>query len=306
MAGNFSRDADDVGSTFSEDSTTLAARSLERQARHGAMSAMASSSKAPFSVFREEAALEEGRRQRQNFLTLNAYERHKMLVNEYYLYFPGATERFKRDTSKDRNDLDVIKEHHRFLWENDSAEDAKLSWEQKLARKYCQKLFKEYAICDLSRYKDNKVAMRWRTESELKLGKGQFVCGSRKCNENELLRTWEVNFAYMEDGDKKNALVKVRLCPDCSYKLNYHHKRKEVTKRKEKKKKKRSKKDRKRRHSSSDSSDEDAKYAKKVKTKEEEKAAAKKASDIWSAPIQVEQEKTREEDFSEYLEDLFL
>ena len=34
----------------------------------------------------------------------------------------------------------------------------------------------------------------------------------------------------VEETEKKNALVKVRLCPECSIRLNYHHKRKEVTK----------------------------------------------------------------------------
>jgi protein FRA10AC1 len=51
--------------------------------------------------------------------------------------------------------------------------------------------------------------MRWRTEEEVKLGKGQFVCGHKKCSESEMMRTWEVNFAYIEAGEKKNALVKV-------------------------------------------------------------------------------------------------
>jgi len=39
--------------------------------------------------------------------------------------------------------------------------------------------------------------------------------------ESSDLQSWEVNFAYVEDGEKKNALVKVRLCKECSYKLNY-------------------------------------------------------------------------------------
>ena len=39
---------------------------------------------------------------------------------------------------------------------------------------------------------------------------GQFVCGSKKCPEKEELRSWEVNFAYVEQGEKKNALVKLR------------------------------------------------------------------------------------------------
>lgn len=30
--------------------------------------------------------------------------------------------------------------------------------------RYYDKLFKEYTICDLSRYKENKIANRWRVE----------------------------------------------------------------------------------------------------------------------------------------------
>ena len=62
---------------------------------------------------------------------------------------------------------------------------------------------------------------------------------------------------------KKNALVKVRLCPDCSWKLNYRKKMKEVTKKKEKKDKKRKRE--------SDDSERDVKLDEKVaKMKEEE------------------------------------
>jgi len=299
---DFSRDAVEVGSTFSEDSGTMAIRRAEQAYRHENITNMASKAKASSSVFREEAALAEGRRQRQNFLTMNAYDRHKMLINEYFLYYEGATKRFGRDDSKDKTDYDIVKQNHRFLWDDVNIED--LSWEQKMAKKYYEKLFKEYCICDLSRYKENKVAMRWRTENELKIGKGQFICGKRKCEERENLRTWEVNFAYMEEMEKKNALVKVRLCPDCSYKLNYHHKKKEVTKKKSKHKKSKKSKKKRSRHSSDDSSENEAlKEVKKVKVEKEMEA---KASEIWSAPIQLEQEKSRDEDFSEYLDDLFL
>eukprot|EP00093_Oithona_nana_P000447 00447.XXX_2107_2757_1 [CDS] Oithona nana genome sequencing. len=217
---------------------------------------MASNAKASSSVFREEAALAEGRRQRQNFLTMNAYDRHKMLINEYFLYYEGATQRFGRDTKSDKTDYDVVKQNHRFLWD-DVQDDSDLTWEQKMAKKYYGKLFKEYCICDVSRYKENKIAMRWRTENELKIGKGQFLCGQRKCDERELLRTWEVNFAYVEESEKKNALVKVRLCPDCSYKLNYHHKKKEIVKKKKKSTKKKKKDKKKRKRESSDDEDDD-------------------------------------------------
>lgn len=252
---------------------------------------------------------DEGRRQRYHLLSLNAYDRHKQLVNQYLLYFPGATGMLKRDESRDRRDIDVVRENHRFLWddEEDAAGGGKkqLTWGQALAKKYYDKLFKEYCICDVSRYKENKVAMRWRTQEEVVAGKGQFQCGARKCNEQERLRTWEVNFAYVEDAQKKNALVKVRLCPDCSYKLNYHHRRKEVTK---KKKKKVKKKERKRRGGSSSEDEDEETRAKRQKLREEEreKELEKQAADVWSGPVEVEQEKTRDQDFSEFLDDLFL
>ena len=53
------------------------------------------------------------------------------------------------------------------------------------------------------------MALRWRTEKEVIVGKGQFECGNKKCNIKEGLRSWEVNFGYVEQGEKKNALVKL-------------------------------------------------------------------------------------------------
>lgn len=53
--------------------------------------------------------------------------------------------------------------------------------------------------------------MRWRTEKEVIVGKGQFECGSKTCKEKENLRSWELNFGYVEHGEKKNALVKLSM-----------------------------------------------------------------------------------------------
>ncbi|KRY08141.1 Cathepsin B-like cysteine proteinase 3 [Trichinella patagoniensis] len=155
---------------------------------------------------------------RQNFVHLNAYERHKRLINEYILKHPGSSALLKRDTSKDKTDIDVIHENSKFLWEDD---DEPQTWEQNLAKRYYDKLFKEYCIGDLSKYKEGKIALRWRIEQEVIKGKGQFICGNKRCEEEENLTSWEVNFAYVEEQEKKNALVKLRLCPDCSEKLNY-------------------------------------------------------------------------------------
>lgn len=58
--------------------------------------------------------------------------------------------------------------------------------------------------------------MRWQIEAELVSGKGQFVCGEKHCVETEALRTWEVNFGYIEGGEKKNSLVKLSKICDLS------------------------------------------------------------------------------------------
>lgn len=36
-----------------------------------------------------------------------------------------------------------------------------------------------------------------------------------------MIHTTQVNFAYTEAEEEKNALVKVRVCPECAYKLNF-------------------------------------------------------------------------------------
>lgn len=100
--------------------------------------------------------------------------------------------------------------------------------ELKLARAYWQKLYKEYAIVDLSRYKEGKVGMRWRTERETIAGKGQFVCAALGCDAVISLHSYEVPFRYQEKGESKTALVKVRLCGPCATKMFYQQVNKEA------------------------------------------------------------------------------
>ncbi|KAL4231453.1 hypothetical protein ACF0H5_009030 [Mactra antiquata] len=236
---------------------------------------------------------------------------HKRELEEEYNN--GSKQEFQRDRSRDKTDMDVIRENHKFLWNDDDDEEE--SWAKRLAKKYYDKLFKEYCIADLSRYKENKIAMRWRIEKEVHAGKGQFMCGNKKCNEHEGLKSWEVNFAYMENGEKKNALVKLRLCPDCSYKLNFHHRRKEI--KSSKKKDKHRKKMKKSKRSSSESEGEDQGSPKptgnemsEVRNKIEEVAPGtstdKSDENIWSGPAKIVEEKSREEEFDEYFADMFM
>ena len=50
---------------------------------------------------------------------------------------------------------------------------------------------------------------------------GHFACGNLSCDTKDELRSWEVLFSYKEGGEQKSALVKLRLCPPCSAKLNH-------------------------------------------------------------------------------------
>ncbi|KTF80446.1 hypothetical protein cypCar_00033776 [Cyprinus carpio] len=218
---------------------------------------------------------EEARNRRQHLISMNAvscqwkffnnsfckFERHKKFVSDYVLYYGGKIEEFRRSTSKDKTDLDVVRENHRFLWREEDEED--MTWEKELAKKYYDKLFKEYCIADLSRYKENKFGFRWRVENEVISGKGQFLCGNKRCENKEGLKSWEVNFAYVEQGEKRNALVKLQY--------------------------------------SSSSSEES-----QGSDKDEEEEEGPSESDHWRGPAPTVEEKSREEEFDEYFEDMFL
>ncbi|KAL4484739.1 hypothetical protein ABPG74_019916 [Tetrahymena malaccensis] len=126
-----------------------------------------------------------------------------------------------------KSDFQILKEHHKFL--RDDEKDSQIQYSNPtqeqygeiLAKKYYEKLYKEYAIIDLSRYETGQIGMRWQTKEEVIIGKGITICSNKKCGNNQNLDSYEVNFAYVEDNEKKNALVKVRVCEECVVKLNY-------------------------------------------------------------------------------------
>lgn len=64
----------------------------------------------------------------------------------YFRYFYDFSRKFKRD-------IDVIRENHKFLW----LDEEPSSWEEQLAKKYYDRLYKEYCICDLTRYEEGEV-----------------------------------------------------------------------------------------------------------------------------------------------------
>ncbi|KDQ14908.1 hypothetical protein BOTBODRAFT_76409, partial [Botryobasidium botryosum FD-172 SS1] len=131
------------------------------------------------------------------------------------------------DSTSRKTDYDVLKESHKFLWDDDK-DSSQLSYEEQVAAKYNASLFKEYAVCDLKHYKSGNVALRWRSESEVLSGIGQETCANARCEHHQpqserrklpVLLTLEVPFAYVEHGEAKSALVKVVLCERCKKKL---------------------------------------------------------------------------------------
>lgn len=119
-----------------------------------------------------------------------------------------------------QTELDILRAHYRFLLEDEPA-DGDAGWERRMVTAYHDRLFKEYCLADLRRAREPgcPVGLRWRSEAEVVRGQGQFSCGALGCQEQAGLASWEVNFGYVEQGVKKNALVKLRLCVPCSARL---------------------------------------------------------------------------------------
>ena len=123
-----------------------------------------------------------------------------------------------------RTDADVRADRHEFI--RDPARDAlegsgpsAAAWEIRATARYDALLFKEFAICDLSRWASHQVGLRWRTEAEVCAGKGEAVCAELSCEERGALTSLEVVFKYAERGERKQALVKCRLCRACAAKM---------------------------------------------------------------------------------------
>jgi len=143
-------------------------------------------------------------------------------------------------------------------------------------------------------------------------GKGQFICGNKRCNSEENLKSFEVNFAYVENGEKRNILVKLRVCPDCAYKLNYKKLKEEKKLRKlEEKRAKRN------RELNESQVNEDVSQIKKRKgdenkvesrysegRQEQNEKRFEQAENTWKQKPELE--KTKEEEFDEYFDGLFL
>ncbi|WRT65973.1 uncharacterized protein IL334_002924 [Kwoniella shivajii] len=215
-----------------------------------------------------------GQRLRPNQSGLNAFQRESLLS----IYGPDK-DALSREEKNRKSDWDVVREHHRFI--RDDEDPRNVSWEERVARAYESKLFKEFALIDLKHYKSHSFALRWRTAEEVINGIGESTCASLRCKyhkspsdtnrsidpsqlrfkdpdsssiytntttnaraynrqseEIEIqmpeMRSFELPFVYAEGGERKEALVKVRLCGKCQGKLMWKPSKKENDKDKEK------------------------------------------------------------------------
>ncbi|GAA5888364.1 hypothetical protein JCM5296_003306 [Sporobolomyces johnsonii] len=191
------------------------------------------------------------KRQLQTTEPLTAHERHSRMWAIRESYARGA----RPPTPQSKHELDILKERHQFVRSSD-VDPSTLSWEDQLAAKYYDSLFKEFAIVNLKHYKSGAIALRWRTEDELLAGIGHLTCASLRCRfhapsparlseveasegggggvvdpdstaplvETRLEET-EMNFGYVEGGERKSALVKVVLCRECAKRLRYGRER---------------------------------------------------------------------------------
>lgn len=231
---------------------------------------------------------------RNNVKGLDAYTRHKKFMNDYALYYSHGKKPQRNETIN--TEYDILKKEYKFIRTEEDNDNS--TWEKRIAKKYYDKLYKEYCLANLKFYKEGKIALRWRIEDELISGKGQFICGNVDCFETENLHSWEVNFAYKEDNQKKNALVKLKLCPKCSYKLNYKKikqiKKEEREERKRKKKQKNKKHERSKKRKRNDSDSEEDSNKEEINDNEDgEQSTLKSTKEKYIEKLLEEQEKEK-------------
>ncbi|KAI5475918.1 protein FRA10AC1 [Pseudohyphozyma bogoriensis] len=130
-----------------------------------------------------------------------AHERHQRL-------YRTAREAYSHGRAPPRpatkHDLDVLKERNQFIRE-EGVDPESLSWEDRLAAKWYSSLFREFAVVNLKHYKSGQIALRWRTEDEVLLGKGHLTCASLRCEYHEPATTDE------PDPESNDPLVPTRL-----------------------------------------------------------------------------------------------
>ena len=68
--------------------------------------------------------------------------------------YPGST---SKTSASSATEFDILKASHKFLRDDEDPEAHNSSWNDQLAQKYYDNLFREFAVCDLKHYKSGNV-----------------------------------------------------------------------------------------------------------------------------------------------------
>lgn len=83
----------------------------------------------------------------------SAYTRHLQATDAYLRYYGGSIPA----PEKARSERDILEENHQFIRGDD--EDEAIDEEKMVAKKYYDKLFKEFAVVELARWKEKQVGL---------------------------------------------------------------------------------------------------------------------------------------------------
>lgn len=100
---------------------------------------------------------------------MDAYSRHQKFMHDYFAYYNGSSKKIESNTPI-QTEYDILKKNFKFIRTDEDNDNS--TWEKRIAKKYYDKLYKEYCLANLTYYKEGKIALRWRIEKELISGKG--------------------------------------------------------------------------------------------------------------------------------------
>ncbi|KEG03564.1 hypothetical protein YYE_01588 [Plasmodium vinckei vinckei] len=127
---------------------------------------------------------------------MDPFERHKLMMSLCML------EKNKNTDCQYLSDYDILKKKYKFIHDVSNEKNS-------LLQNYYRSICNKYVICDLSKYKEGKIGLRWRTEEEIIKGKGHIICSSKKCNNTDL-NTYEFLFQYIEEGIEKKTNKRIK------------------------------------------------------------------------------------------------
>lgn len=102
----------------------------------------------------------------------------------------------------------LLRQQYKFVRDEDDKAEV-----DPVTRRFEAALFRDFVVADLSRHKEGRVGLRWRTAEEVVAGKGERFCGERGCQVAVGLVTLELPFSYTEnDGTSRTTLVRLVAC----------------------------------------------------------------------------------------------